>query len=116
MRQRHASRLLAGLTALLFFGGDTGVSGLDALLFHRSGAPAHVLASHYDASGAPNDHADHCLLTFRVAGTAGASPSGSSVRFEDVSYSEARHHPTAAPRRFFPGLHQESRAPPSALA
>ena len=112
---RIRSRLTALVVAALFLGGVGGASDLDALLFHGAGAPR-AAAAHYEPGGTTNHHADNCLLTFRVAGGRGAAPLGFPVRFEAIPLRSVAPRPTAAPRSFLPGLHQDSRAPPVALA
>jgi hypothetical protein len=113
--RRRLFRATALLVAALFLGGIGGAADLDALLFHRAGAPA-AAAAHFEASGTTNHHADNCLLTLRVAGANGALPLGSLVRFEGIPQHSAPPRPVAAPQRFLPGLHQDSRAPPAVLA
>ena len=114
LRRRAAPRLTALLLAALFVGGVGGASDLDALLFHRAGTPD-AAATHYEPAGTSNHHADHCLLTFRIANGSRAAPLRSLVRFQGIARHAAAPRP-AAPPHFFPGLHQDSRAPPVSLA
>jgi hypothetical protein len=112
---RIPSRATALLLAALFLGGVGGSSDLDALLFHGAGAPAASAGPHFEPAGAASHHADHCLLTFRIANGSRAAPLRSLVRFQGIARHAAAPRP-AAPPRFYPGLHQDSRAPPAPLA
>ena len=116
MRRGPRSRLTAFLLAALFLGGVGGASDLDAFLFHGAGAPGAAAAAHYEPCGTTSHHADNCLLTLRVASGRGAPSLGSPVRFEGIPLHAAAARPLAAPQTFLPGLHQDSRAPPAALA
>jgi hypothetical protein len=115
MSTNPLSRALAILVAALFLGGVGGASDLDALLFHGAGAPG-AAATHYEPAGTANHHADNCLLTLRLASGRGAPPLGFPVRFEGIPQHDAAPRQVAAPQRFLPGLHQDSRAPPASLA
>ena len=115
MRRTLSARILALLVAALFLGGVGGASDLDALLFHGAGAPG-AAAAHFESGGTTNHHAANCLLTLRVASGRGAPSLGSPVRFEGIPLHAAAARPLAAPQTFLPGLHQDSRAPPAALA
>ena len=109
------SRAAALLLAALFLGGVGGASDLDALLFHGAGAPG-AASAHYERAGTTSHHADNCLLTLRVASGRGTASPASPVRFEGIPQRNAAPRPVAAPSRFHPGLHQDSRAPPASLA
>jgi len=115
MRRTLSARLLAILVAVLFIGGVGGASDLDALLFHGREAHDAPAAAHVERGGTTH-HADDCLLGFRLAGGRAAPPLGSPIRFEGIPQHAAAPRPTAAPQRFLPGLHQDSRAPPASLA
>ncbi|HXY38256.1 MAG TPA: hypothetical protein VEQ10_01215 [Vicinamibacteria bacterium] len=113
MRRVRATRLLTALLAVLFLAGVAGTSGLDALLFHRSGAPAAAQAPHVEPASAAGHHADQCLLAFRLAGGRLTTALAFPVRVEGLPLRRAAAIPAAAPLPFYPGLHQQSRAPPS---
>lgn len=113
--KRPAFRATALLVTALFLGGVGGASDLDALLFHGAGAPG-AAAPHFESAGTTNHHADDCLLTLRLASSRGAPPLGSPIRFESIPQHAVAPRPVGAPQRFLPGLHQDSRAPPAALA
>jgi hypothetical protein len=108
-------RATALLLAALFLCGVGGASDLDALLFHGAGAQG-AAAPHFEPAGATNHHADNCLLTLRLASSRAAPPLGFAVRFEGIPEHTAASLPMSAPPSFHPGLHQDSRAPPAALA
>lgn len=116
MRLVRCTRILAALLAAPFLAGVAGTSGLDALLFHRGGAPAGSFAPHVEAATGTAHHADQCLLAFRLASGRAAGPPASPVRPEGLRLRAAAALPPAAPPHFTPGLHQQSRAqpPPSA--
>jgi len=114
--RRLRPRATAVLLAALFLGGVGGAADVDALLFHAGRPVALLPGPHYEPAGGANHHADHCLLTLRVAGGRGAPSLAHFVRIGALPHAAAAPAPAAAPVRFFPGLHQESRAPPSALA
>jgi hypothetical protein len=116
VRRAPPSRATALLLAALFIGGVGGASDLDALLFHGAGVRAAVAGPHFEPGGTTDHHADNCLLTFRVANGRGAAPLSFPVRFEGIPQNAAPARPAPAPQTFLPGLHQESRAPPSSLA
>jgi hypothetical protein len=113
--RRLRSRATALLVAALFLAGVGGASDLDAVLFHGAGAQG-TAAAHCEPGGTTSHHADSCLLTLRVAGGRGAAPTDSPVRFASIPQHPAAPSPAAAPPTFLPGLHQDSRAPPAALA
>ena len=114
MRRTSASRLLATLVGALFLGGIGGTSDLDALLFHSGTAPA--TRTHYEPAGPTTHHADHCLLTLRVAAGRSSAPVATALRFEGIPEHLPAPRLTTVPRSFLPGLHEDSRAPPAALA
>ena len=114
--RRLRLRSVAVFLAALFLGGVGGAADVDALLFHAGRPVAPLLGPHYEPAGAPNHHADHCLLTLRVANGRGSPALGHLLRFEESLSYAAAARPAAAPHCFFPGLHQDSRAPPAALA
>jgi hypothetical protein len=116
MGRTRATRLAAALAALLFFGGETVVPSLDALVFHRGGAPAALIVSHVESGATTNHHADQCMLTFRLANGRVSAALGVAIRFEAMALRPAASPPTAVPLRFYPGRHQQSRAPPAPLA
>jgi len=110
------SRAIAVLLTALFLGGAGGTADVDALLFHTGRTVVEPAGPRYEPVGAPHDHAAHCVLTLRVA-TAPRSPrTGRIVRYVGAPLVDPEPRSTAAPSRFFPGLHQDSRAPPAALA
>jgi len=114
MRYPRATRLSAALAALILFGGETVVPGLDAVLFHSGGAPA-VSVPHVESGATTNHHADRCMLTFRLANGRVTASLGVAIRFEGMALHPAPKAPAAVPLRFYPGLHQQSRAPPAPL-
>jgi hypothetical protein len=113
MGHSRTTRLAAAAAALLFLGGTTAVSSLDALLFHR-GARGAVVVPHVEPGGAASHHADQCLLTFRLANGRLSAGLSHAIRFVALASRPAAAPPPAAPVRFYPGLHQQSRAPPTA--
>ena len=115
MRRTAFTRILAVTAAALFLGGVGGASDIDALLFHGPGSPGGAAAAHFESAGSSH-HADHCLLTFRVAGGRGAPTASVYIRFEGLPQRAAAPRPADAPHAFHPGLHEDSRAPPAALA
>ncbi len=116
MGRALSTRILAGLVALLFFAGEAGTSGLDALLFHGAGAPRAAVAAHYEPGGTTNHHADNCLLTFRLASGRSAPPLAFAVRFEGIPSHAVVPRPPAEPHLYYIGLNEQSRAPPAPLA
>jgi hypothetical protein len=115
MRGTPSTRILAALVALLFFGGEAGMSGLDALLFHGPGATASVAVPHVEPGSTTNHHADQCLLAFRLANGRVSPPLGIAIRFEGIPSRALAARPSAEPHRFYTGLHEQSRAPPARL-
>jgi hypothetical protein len=118
MPRRRLTRLLAVVAALLFFAGETGTSELDALLYHSGGAAAvRPVYPHVESGQAgQRDHADHCLLMFRLASGRVSAGMSVAVRLQGVGVRAAPAQPPAVPTRFYPGLHQQSRAPPASPA
>lgn len=116
MRRARATRILAALVAALFFAGDAGASGLDALLYHGAGAPGGVATTHYEPGGAAHHHADQCLLALRLANGRASASLGIAIRFESLPSHAVTARPPAAGHRSFTGLHEQSRAPPADLA
>lgn len=116
MRRSRASRLVAALAALLCFGGETAVPGLDALIFHSGGAPAAFMVPHVESGAAANNHADQCMLNFRLANGRVSASLPAAIRIEGLALRHATAHPPAVPHRLYAGLHQQSRAPPAPLA
>jgi hypothetical protein len=113
---RPPRRVLALLLAAFFLGGVGGASDIDALLFHSHGVEAPRMGPHYEPAGAPNHHADHCLLTLRLHSGNRPAPFHAAGRAEEIPDRLSVPRPAAAPERFDPALHQESRAPPAVLA
>jgi hypothetical protein len=109
-------RLTGLVLAVLFLGAVGGAADLDALLFHAGRARDPYTGVHYEPAGTANHHADHCLLTFRIHSGRRAAPLRFLVRFEAIPQHATPARPAAAPHRFHPGRHQESRAPPASLA
>ncbi len=116
MRSALSTRIMAALVALLFFGGETGASGLDALLYHRAGAPGAAARTHYEPRGGTDHHADQCLLALRLANGRASASLGVAIRFENIPSRAVAARPPAVPHRFYTGLHEQSRAPPAPLA
>jgi hypothetical protein len=116
MRHTLRSRATAFLLAALFMGSVGGASDLDALLFHRVGMRVASGVSHLEPDAATQCHAERCLLALRLANGRVATALRVPVRFEGIPSHAAATQPVAAPHRFFPGLHQQSRAPPASLA
>jgi hypothetical protein len=111
--RRRARRVAATLLAAFFVGAAGGAADADALLFHRHDTGAALLGPHYEPAGAANHHADHCLLTFRIHSGRRSTCPRYPARLAGVPEYPAARRPAAAPHRFRPGLHQESRAPPT---
>ena len=113
MRGARSTRFLAALVALLFFAGEAGTSGLDALLFHGRGSAPDPVVTHIDSGSGAGHHADQCLLALRLA-SGSVSPSlGVGIRFEGIPSRELAARLPAEPHRYYTGLHQQSRAPPA---
>jgi len=116
MRRPLVSRLFAVLVAALLLGGAGGEADLDALLFHGGASGPATTRPHFEAAGTGSHHADQCLLALRLASGTRATPSLLPGRAEALPARGAARRPVTAPDRFYPGLHQDSRAPPSVLA
>jgi hypothetical protein len=116
MRGAQSTRILAALVATLFFAGETGMSGLDALLFHGPGAAVSVAVPHVEPGNTTNHHADQCLLAFRLANSRITPSLGLAIRFEGLPSHQLTPRPPAVPHRSYTGLHEQSRAPPAPLA
>ncbi len=118
MRYGLGTRILALLLAAAFFAGQTGTSDLDALLFHSgrvrqvAAAAAHVESGH----AANQDHADHCMLGFRLANGQLLSSPPVTVRFGGAPLRPGNPGPAAQPPASPTGPQQRSRAPPFVLA
>jgi len=106
---------MALFLAALFLGGVGGASDLDAFLFHPVGAAAQVAANvpHVETAGNPNCHTEHCVLALRLANGRIAHTLAVPVRFAGIPLVAVASRPDAAPPRFLPGLHLQSRAPPA---
>lgn len=113
---RTGLHLTALILAALFLGGVGGAADVDAVLFHGAGAHSAPMGPHYEPAGTTDHHADHCLLGFRISSGRRPASRRCHVRFEGIPQHAAARRPTAAPERFRPGLHQDSRAPPVSLA
>ncbi len=113
MGHSRTTRFAAAAAALLFLGGTTAVSSLDALLFH-SGTREAVVVPHVEAGGTTGHHADQCLLSFRLANGRVSAGLPAAIRVLALPSRPAAAPPSAVPVRFYPGLHQQSRAPPTA--
>jgi hypothetical protein len=116
MRRALSIRILAVLVAALFFAGEAGMSGLDALLYHGSGATASTAVPHVERGSTANHHADQCLLAFRLANGRVSPSLGLAIRFEGIPSRGVTAPPPAVPPRSYTGLHEQSRAPPAPLA
>jgi hypothetical protein len=116
MRHSRVVRLVAALAAAVFFAGESGVQVLDALLYHRGGAPTAVAVPHVESGSTTNNHADHCMLAFRLANGRVSPAIGVAIRIDANAVGRAAPRPAAAPHRVYPGRHQQSRAPPAPLA
>jgi hypothetical protein len=116
MRGARSTRILAILVAALFFAGEAGMSGLDAVLFHRAGVPDSAAVRHVERGRGTSHHADQCLLAFRLANGRLSPSLGLAIRFEGIPSHETTARPPAEPHRSYTGLHQQSRAPPAPLA
>ncbi len=114
-RRGMGSRLAALVLAILFLGGVGGVADVDALIYHAAAAHAVPNTAHYEPAGASNHHTDHCLLALRIGSGRRQLLLRLPVRFEGIPRRAATQWPAPIPRTFYPGLHQESRAPPLPL-
>jgi hypothetical protein len=116
-KRAGAFRLAALLVCALFFWGQLGAADLDALVFHSGSGAVAVARPHVESNSASqHDHADHCLVAFRLSATVDAGalqPTGPAAIPPEHA---ALLPPAASPHRFLPGLHQHSRAPPQSLA
>ena len=103
---RHGGAfLLAGL--VLF--GQTGLTGLDSVLFHsteRPSAPVHV-----DSPHAPG-HAAHCLLGYIPSAAGVARPLVGELRFEPAPASRTTPAPVTPRSRSDSSGQPRPRAPP----
>ena len=115
MRGAQSTRILAILVAAMFFAGEAGMSGLDAVLYHRAGAPASAAARHVERGRGANHHADQCLLAFRLANGRLTPTLGLAIRFEGIPSHGVTARPPAEPPGSYTGLHEQSRAPPPPL-
>lgn len=113
MRHGLRSRATALILAALFVGGVGGASDLDAVLFHRVGSVVATTAAHIETAGNPNCHTERCALALRLANGRVAHTLAVPVRFAGIPLLAVAARPDAAPHRFFPGLHLQSRAPPA---
>jgi hypothetical protein len=109
------SRFVALLLAAHTLGAVAGAADLDALFFHTGPARAALMGPHFEPAGTADHHADHCLLTLRIHSGRRSAPPRFPVRLEGIPQHAPARRPAVAPDRFFPGLHQESRAPPAPL-
>jgi hypothetical protein len=109
---RHGGAfLLAGL--VLF--GQTGLSGLDGLLFHSAARPTQTAPVHVDSPRAAN-HAAHCLLGYTPSAAGVAQPVVRELRVGPAPAFRASTAPaTPALRRAAAGR-PRPRAPPLDLA
>jgi len=115
MRHSLRSRATSVLLAVLFLGGVGGASDLDAFLFHHVGTDVFSNVPRVETAGNPSCHADRCVLGLRLASGSAAHVPALPVRLSAVPAHAAVAQPDAAPPRFHPGLHLQSRAPPSSL-
>ena len=111
MRPSSWSRAAGVLLAVVFLASVGGASDLDALLFHSGAGAGAVTGSHFERPGASH-HADHCLLALRIG--AGRRPvfRAIAIRLQAAVLESDAPRPAPAPHRFYPGLHQDLRAPP----
>jgi len=116
MRRAPSTRILAALAAALFFAGETGMSGLDALLYHGPGTTTSVAVPHVEAGSTTNHHADRCLLAYRLSNGRVSPSLAVAIRFEAIPSHGVTARPPAVPHRSYTGLHEQSRAPPAPLA
>ncbi|HET7600130.1 MAG TPA: hypothetical protein VFK09_07540 [Gemmatimonadales bacterium] len=103
-------RFGAFVLTVLFVGGSFGVSGLDALAYHRAGGPD--IRPHFEAAGTTCGHADRCVLGVTFPGPRLAPPLNVVGRLARVLDLRAAPAPAtampAAERRALP----QPRAPP----
>ena len=116
MRHDFRSRATALLLAASFLGGVGGASDLDAVLFHSPGTALAAGVPHIETAGNPNCHTERCVLALRLANGRVAPALAVPVRVEGMPLVAVASRPDAAPHRFFPGLHLQSRAPPVSIA
>ena len=115
MRGAPSTRILAVLLAALFFAGEAGTAGLDAVLYHRDRAAASAAVPHVER-GTTSHHADRCLLAFRLTNGRQSPSLGLAIGLEGVPSRGEPSRPPAEPHRSYTGLHEQSRAPPALLA
>lgn len=115
MRRIGRSRAAGLLLAILLLAAVGGASDLDALFFHTGRAPGAATGPHYEPAGTPH-HADHCLLSFRIGSGRRPGPRATAIRVQAFVEPPDSRRPAAVPHRFWPGLHQDLRAPPLASA
>jgi hypothetical protein len=116
MHQSLLSRATAVILAVLFLGGVGGVSGLDALLYHRASTPVAAHAPHVEAAGQAGCHADHCLLAFRLPDGSAAPPLTVPLRLEGVAVRSAAAPRVVAPPHRDATVLPQPRAPPASPA
>ncbi len=116
MRSSLLTRAAALVVAAVFLGGVAGVSDLDALLFHRTGAPVAAGVAHLETANSGGCHADRCVLALRLTSGRQAPMPSLPVRFEAMPQHDAVSPPPAAPCRSDGVFTQLSRAPPAPLA
>jgi len=119
MPRSRVLRFVATLAAALFLAGVTGASGLDAVVFHSGSGVAGAVAPfpHVESGSAgQHHHADHCLLAYRLANGQLTPSLAVALRLAGTSLRPAAAPPPPVARGFLPGLHQQSRAPPTPLA
>jgi hypothetical protein len=113
MRHGLRSRATALFLAALFLSGVGGASDLDAFLFHQAVPSLAAGVPHIETAGNPNCHTERCVLALRLANGRVAHTLAVPVRFAGIPLVAVASRPDAAPHRFFPGLHLQSRAPPA---
>ncbi len=116
MRSSLLTRAVALALAAVFLGGVGGVSDLDALLFHRTGAPVSAGVAHLETATGAGCHADRCVLSLRLTSGRQAPMPSLPIRFEAMPQHDAGSQPAAAPCRSDGVFTQQSRAPPAPLA
>jgi hypothetical protein len=109
---RHGGALLL---AGLFLTGQTGLSGLDGVLFHSAGRPTYTTPVHVESPRAPG-HATHCLLGYTPSAAGVAQPVVRELRLGPAPAVRSAPVPVTPPRRGNAAGRPRPRAPPLDLA
>ncbi|MGH7702870.1 MAG: hypothetical protein ACREMO_07225 [Gemmatimonadales bacterium] len=116
MRRGAFQQLKAGFLAFVFLAGGFGLTGFDALAFHRHGAELATLQPHFEPAGSSCGHADRCTLRNTLAGPRVVSVTPPSERPVPVVSQRGLVIAPDANRSPDPLTFQQPRAPPVRFA